>query len=389
MNLMSVWGQFLNQRGGDYGDNHFLLFNNEFAGLIPDPAQERRFYMSYPMGNRIISWKDYYFENYGELHSKSTGGLNDFDYPLKKPPHTYRILIVGDSISFSTGFAPEIKWKWGANRMENMPKRLELMLNTEAAFEDWQENFEVLDIGYGADGNPSFLWPYYEVPEVVKKFDIDLVIYCAATIGTDNYKVYYQRPMTGEGIPSDKDDPEYLLKPWKDRIPGGVAGDFYKRCLSQKWVTVDNQKQLQFQTFNTMLPDPETRKDLMEMMGKPLQMMSDKIAKIKKSDGQPVSTYLFLMLARDFTPGNLKLHRTFWQELADRCHFTFEDLTPCVAAFQPTFFTLDEWGVHNHLTPEGHYFYAYLMAKTLMRLNLLPTQKIQLTPVEKQKTVTP
>src|SRR6185369_16011558 len=98
--------------------------------------------------------------------------------------------------------------------------------------------------------------PYYEVPDLVKQFDIDLVLYVVPTLTTNTYSAYFQRPMTKEGIPSESIDPEYLLKPWDQKIPPGIPKDFYEKCLARKWVKPVSASQLEFEDTGKTLTDP-------------------------------------------------------------------------------------------------------------------------------------
>jgi hypothetical protein len=385
LNLMSVWGTSFNIEDTDPRPNPFLNLNkDDAAGFIPDPNQERRFFIASIATQSVVSFKDYYFEKYRDLHDLSTHGLNDFDYPTAKPPHTFRILIVGNSLSFSTGTTDHNRWGWGFNRMETMPKRLELLLNTEAAMDDCPENFEVMDIGYGEDQNPAFLWPYYEVPPLVKTFDIDLVLYICASVTTDSFKVYFQRPLNSEGIPVAKTDPEYLTKPWKEKIPKGVPEDFYKKCLARQWVTPASESQLSFGFFDGLIQDEGVRKDLQEMEGKPVSMFAQKIRELHTSKGAPVGCAMMFMLSRDHGSGTLDLHRDFWREVAAQSGLPFIDLSKYITAFEQTYFPLDEYGEHFHIVASGHPFYAYVVAHELLDENLIPPLK-SVKPADNQQ----
>ena len=170
LNITSAWGPYL---------TNLCHFNEESAGFVADPNQERCFYMTGGTSQNILRLKDYDFdihEKWGLDSRNPVSNLNDYTYPFKKPAHTYRILIVGDSLTFSYFYQPANQ-PYGPSRILAMPKRLELLLNTEAALDDVPMNYEVLSVGHGYQGMPSFLWPYYEVPDLVNKFDIDLVLY--------------------------------------------------------------------------------------------------------------------------------------------------------------------------------------------------------------------
>jgi len=63
-------------------------------------------------------------------------GLRDYEYPLAKPPGTYRIMMLGDSTTFG----------WGDRLEDTAAKILEHQLNDGAV---GGEKFEVLDAGVG------------------------------------------------------------------------------------------------------------------------------------------------------------------------------------------------------------------------------------------------
>jgi hypothetical protein len=362
--LMSVWGVPI--------EKQFMYFEgNDVIGFIPDPNEDRKFYLASRRAQNIVSLKDYDFRSLRDLHDDNHEGLVDFDYPLKKPAHTFRIMVVGDSISFSTSFEDSARWGWGGNRMENMPKRLELMLNTEAALNGSPENFEVLDMGHGS-GNPSFLWPYYEIPPMIQKYDIDMVLYVFSTVPSNGYRVYFDRTLTPEGIPARDDDPEYTLKPWKERIPAGIPAEFLKNCFENKSVHVTPDNQLSFEPMNLTLRNTETRQNMLDLMGKPVSMLVQKLKLMHTSTGKPIQIHSLLVLSESYDTGTLELYRNFWSNLTTRCDLPFSDLVPLIKAFSPTYFPLVESGSYRHYTGNGTLLYSRLVVWTLLREHLIP-----------------
>ncbi len=363
VNFVSVWGAPL---------TNFLSFDGlDCVGLVPDPHQERRFFIASSHSENVISLRDYDFEADKRDDEVNAAGLSDFDYPTTKPPNTFRILVVGDSLSFSTA-AEGARWPWGGTRIEVMPKKVELMLNTEAALDDVPLNYEVLDIGHGSEGTASFLWPYYEVPDLVKKFDIDLVLDVFATVPTFGYSTYFLCPITKEGIPMNQYDPEYLLKPWKSRVPKGVAEDFLKKCMAKKWITAKSKTELEFARLNTTIQDKAIRNDLIELMGKPIGMLADKLKVLKTVQGQPVKYYMLLILSRAYEAGTLELYRDFWKTIAEKQKMPYLDMIDRFIAFTPTYYPLDENGSWRHYTSDGSFFYSYLMAHELVHNGIIP-----------------
>lgn len=372
MKYMSVWGYPIEPSSEN---REFMLgFNNEQVGFIPDPKQVRKFYLAADALGGILSVKDYDFHQLGDCNDFNQAGLNDYDYPTQKPPHTFRILVVGDSLSFSTSYEERAHWGGGLNRMECMPKRLELWLNTEAAMRDNPLNYEVLDIGHGSEGFPSFLWPYYEVPPIVKKFDIDLVLYVFSPTPTQGYDLYFSSPLTSNGIPKWPFDPSYLLKPWAKRIPSGIPKDFYFRCLAKHWVNVKPNGQFDFYRFDTTIADEGIRNDLLEMMGKPIRMFHDELKDMKTLEGKPVQTQMLLIFSKGYGvgSGNLENFRTFWKTVADHGQWPYLDLIDDFIALGPTFFPTEEAGSWKHYTANGSLVYAYIVAHELITKGVIP-----------------
>ena len=92
--------------------------------------------------------------------------------------------------------------------MAVMAKRIELNLNTIASLDDSSFHYEVLS-GMRSDRQTVYLWPYYTVPEIVKKYDVDQVVMLMDTM-TDLY-TYFLSPLGPEGIPQHEVDPEFWL----------------------------------------------------------------------------------------------------------------------------------------------------------------------------------
>ena len=186
------------------------------TALIADSYSDRKFYMANPSMNIITSFKDLSFNELKTNESINSGGLMDFEYPFKKPPKTYRILIIGDSHLFHDYHTVTDT----QNRMELTAKRLEFILNTEAALDDVPFHFEILTkakVGWDALNR----WPYYEVPATVQKYNVDLVL--VELMMNLNLEDYFQRPLTSEEIPSENTDPEFLLEHWPKNLRGTAS----------------------------------------------------------------------------------------------------------------------------------------------------------------------
>ena len=135
-----------------------------------------------------------------------------------------------------------------------MAKRTEETLNTLAALEDVPRHFEVLHYGQ-VSGNHTNLWPYYLVPNLVKKYDVDLVLFLL-TPNLDMFP-FYQYPYTPEGIPAAAPDAEFFLKPVEKRIQPGLPRELFDLCMAKKLVTVTNN-QVQFAYSDLLTQDPKS-----------------------------------------------------------------------------------------------------------------------------------
>ena len=101
--------------------------SNTQKGFIADPLSKHRFYICNPTGNFIASVRDL---NQGQLaygDGFNSTGLSELEYPLQKPPRTFRIMVVGRSAAYFV-FDRTTK-AYSLDRVENLSKRLELFLN--------------------------------------------------------------------------------------------------------------------------------------------------------------------------------------------------------------------------------------------------------------------
>ncbi|HEV2354820.1 MAG TPA: hypothetical protein VGR89_11280, partial [Puia sp.] len=178
------------------------------AGFVAETREERKFYVASSSLESVIDFKDYNFEH---LFSGDTDdgpkGLTDFDYPLTKPPQTFRILIVSNSIPNWTHEVNNNN-SMETKRLLTFPKKMELFLNTQAALNDIPIHFEVLVYRHKNGGALSlFTWPYYEVPDAVENFNADLTIFFVSAQAFLNYESIFERPSGSEGILVKNFDP--------------------------------------------------------------------------------------------------------------------------------------------------------------------------------------
>ena len=358
----SVWGDVIPEPG-KYLPSFIHQGHSDPIGFIPDPRDESGFFIANPNMNIVTSYRDLFrFEPTGEV--RNSNDVSDFDYPARKPPHTYRILLVGDSLSNWIYSLPFKQSNGSYPHQISISKRLEQTLNAFAALEDEPMKFEVLSqMRIGAA--PLFLWPTYEVPEAVRKNDIDLVL----ILEVPGYPplVYFERPLAPNGIPVHEIDAEYQLKSPLERIPDGEPRRFYELCKTRNLVRIDGQNII-FENFKTA--DREVRSSLTRLYGKPLDVLGRNLASMRTSAGKPVRLLLC------FTPvGSLQGSSDFgkiWEDVAEKFHIPFLNINKEMTALRLSFYPISQMEGNDHFTPEGHLFFGALLAHNLIKNGLIP-----------------
>ena len=377
--FQSVWGDEIPDPGKNLPA--FLNPTPEWPlGLVADPLEERKFYIVNPSWNFITSFRDL-FGHEMDLSERNTNGLDEPEYPAQKPPRTFRILLVGDSrtsyidpYSFNTTWNVQMRYRTERPPHQiTMSKRMELELNTLASIEDQPMNFEVLNKYYPGD-DPLIVWPTYEVPDVVQKNDIDLVLILQPPSVSDMqfiiFAPYFNRPLSKEGIPVNKEDQEYRMKPPLERIPDGEPRRFYDLCKAENLVKVVENK-LEFDP--ALFLKPEIHDSLVQLYGKPLDILNRKLSAMKTSSGKPVRLLICSIHVGIYKP-TLEDPK-IWVDLTQKFHIPFLDMNDQMTALWPTFFPITREGGWEHFNPEGHLFLGTLLVHNLIRDGLIPWGK--------------
>lgn len=347
------------------------------VGFTPDPSDITKFYLANPNSNIIASIRNVSYTMVAGGDPYSTGGLSDFDYPVQKPPHTFRILLVGDSRSVmvvSFPFPPtwNIQQNYslpGPPRQISFAKRMETELNTLAALDDQPLNFEVLNDSHSA-AVPLFLWPTYELADTVAKNDVDLILlFHPPTIySVYPYKFYFTFPLTADGIPAHNSDSEYLMKPPLKRIPDGDARHFYDLCKARKMVHIEGSNFVfDDKAIHT---DPALHDSLVQLYGKPLGPLVKKLSALRNSAGKPIPLVMLSMhtgyIYKDWN------ERSIWKEVAQKYGVPFLDLNDTMSALQLSFFPVDDSSSDEHFNQDGHLFISGLLVHELIKGGFLP-----------------
>jgi hypothetical protein len=398
VDLATNWGFLIDNKNP--GAEPLLSFDGQQPrGFIAVPGEPRRLLISGPGPglHSIVSVKDYEFGKYWGARSVTQfGTLSDFDYPEAKPPKTFRILVVGNSrVVTAPAIIPDAgknlrKYnlakmnKQGLNslRTNTFAKQLELMLNTQATLRGAGTHYEVLVLGH--PGAHLQFFANEEVPFFAQKYGVDLVLGLVSSFNVEGFQDYYQKPLTPEGIPSPKADPEFLVRPWQDKIPSGAPRRLFESSAKKGLVRAVSPSQLEFAYFGDLLAsgDGEIRDDLTEMIGHPLRLLSQKLASLPSKGGRP-SFLLCFVPSRDNDDPDIHLYgslkdrdnpgvedyESFWRDLCERNGLNLLDLTEPFDSLETSYYPTSEACCHRHYTAYGNYLIASLLSY------YLPSQK--------------
>ncbi|HTA76975.1 MAG TPA: hypothetical protein VK791_07455 [bacterium] len=403
--LPTMWGFWMNSKSSSYIP--FLKPSNERpSGFAASPREPRKFYITRrsDINNSIVSVKDYHFKEWWGSRSRSavSNALSDFDYPEAKPPKTFRILIAGNSMVTTSPrtfgekveameendsfFGKLMSWFYSpppisedpafhdgsSFRTDTMSKQLEVLLNTQSSLKGLSRHFEVLNIGH--PGGSVIFYSNREIPALVKKYDIDMVIAFVTPYPEEEFTYYYSQPLTPEGIPSGAVDPEFMLKPIAERMPVGTpAADLFERAKTRKIATITSSNQVLFNcSFQGLLAtqDAGIRNDLIAMFSKPLKLLGEKLTALKTLEGKPVR----LMVC--FTPNDggtpLSAYESFWTTVCAQSKVNLLDLSKPFDDMKVQYFPVMEACCGQHFMAYGNGLIAYLMSYYLPAQNWIP-----------------
>ncbi len=159
-------------------------------------------------------------------------------------------MVSGDTPGLTDPSVPAEAQLENSLRTLTLPKQLEFMLNTQSTLQGLDAHFEVLTLAQPG-GHPLF-FSYHFVPDLVKKYHIDLVLMMANSF-EPFYLDYFEKPLNLEGVPVADVDGEFLLKPYSQRIPPGAPSDFYKRCKKNNLIQEVTPTQWNFPSYIDLL----------------------------------------------------------------------------------------------------------------------------------------
>lgn len=341
------------------------------VGFAPDPRSLKRFFVANPACNIIASFRDLRIFDLGPKYLYNSGGVVDFDYPLPKPNRTFRILMLGRSY-----LSYVIKNKYfplDANNADPVAKRLEITLNTEAALNSVPRHFEVFNMSTIQE-HQLYVWPCYLVPPAAKAYDADMALLMMDP--GSSLESYFFGPLTAEGIPPKDKDPEFMLKSFRERFKSGPVYDLFKICEEKKILVVGSDGQLKaMPTLDQMAADPQIREKLIQVVGRPLEVLNEKMKSEKTGEGVP-RRFVFCFFPNadvfsNFTPPS-KTQRNFWKQLCQEKGIPFLDLSDDFIALRLSFFPFSEEEGMDHFDGNGHKLFDEILAHELIQQKIIP-----------------
>jgi DNA-binding beta-propeller fold protein YncE len=369
VNVISLWGDDLGRYWEQFPPTAGLNASIP-PGFLPDPRSERRFYAGNPSVGNVTSLRDLHFL---PEHSAETmnHGMVEYDYPVKKPPRTFRILLCGRSYVYGT-FPEDLKKRGhtACNVMGVISKKLEITLNTMAALNDETVHYEVLNQGMIYWSGMLF-WAPHLVPPVAEKMDADLVLLMMDPLW--RISDWFDTPLDRDGIPADRQDAEYMLKPWKERVPGGIAAQFLAAARRKGLARTEGEDKLFISPPEQLIADPDVRPHVSLLAAKPLRVLNERLGRTRTASG--VRPRLAICLMPIGVRYFMADQQAFWRELTKREGIAFTDLTPAFTALRPTFFPLSESRDTDHFSADGFTFVALMTADRLVKDGLIPMGK--------------
>jgi hypothetical protein len=383
--LATAWGFTLEKNQPGY-EPLLGLDPGQISGFVSPPSSPRNLFISYPGSscNNILGIEDYEFDSYwtgrNNVSDEQEGVLTDFHYPEAKAPGTFRILLVGNSQvlsgdSLDPGDGTGGEQVMYSPRLFTFAKQLEFLLNARAVLNHVRTHFEVLTLGH--PGKTTQLFAYYEAPPLVEKYDIDSVLFFTTPGNVDSegdYTSYFLKEPTSAGIPAQEIQPEYLLKPVEKRIPPGFAQDLYQRAFAKGFIKRVTPITDSFSPFQDLLEsgDGPIRQDLLQMVGLPLKLLSEKIHGHKTSAGKESSFLLCYAPSGDTSPQVKADYCVFWNQLSAQTQLPLLDLDDPFRVLKPAFSPTNDACCHSHYTAYGDILVATLLNYYLVQDKYIP-----------------
>jgi hypothetical protein len=201
--------------------------------------------------------------------------------------------------------------------------------------------------------------------------DIDLVLYLQEPLHVD-LSYYFDRPLSADHVPVKDVDPEYLLKPMKEKMKDSVLNQLLDICLKKKFAIMDKNGNVQIQNYHDLMVDPETHGKLVELYARPLKVLQGTLASMRTSGGVAPAWITCLIPMVRIQP--FKEDKPFWLDVDTQIGAPILDLSDLVTALRISFYPLSELADNDHYNTRGHELIAFLITHELIQRQWVPFQ---------------
>jgi len=376
--MQSLWGRELSEND----ENALTFLTLGLSPVLPCavgvPDDERRIYLTIPHLNVIVSLRDYDFVEDREPHDinkvPNFPDLNDYSYPEKKPPHTFRILMLGDSRIFYEAMVNMMKrWPYGFNIQDNLPKKLEAYLNIQGGLQDQPVRFQVLTTGYFRWQAPLFQWPMLWGVKPVYQFDVDLILMMMpADINMAQYTIF---PMLPDGnLNNTISSMEWRLKPIEERMAENPDLEIIYQAARK--MTSDFERDWIDENFSRLVVDPNVRPSFLHLIKPPIRKYRALLAEAAPAGKKPPPlVYCFLPLGNLERASPIELHRAFWTDVCRDESIPLIDLSEPFSALRVTAHPVAENAAFMHPDFNGHTVLSWMLTHELVRGGYIPWKK--------------
>jgi hypothetical protein len=159
---------------------------------------------------------------------------------------------------------------------------------------------------------------------------------------------------------------EYLLKPLSERAKSGVALDLLERCKKLR-IPVSNEQDFPGDGLFSLFcsGDAQIQKDLVEMAGRRLRLLNDKLNSMRTLEGNRPQFVVYYLPCRDFPNDCLA---PFWSDVCTQNHLKFLDLSEPYDALKLSYFPTNVM----HYTAYGNVLVSRILSYSLIKNNLVP-----------------
>jgi hypothetical protein len=121
--------------------------------------------------------------------------------------------------------------------------------------------------------------------------------------------------------------------------------------------------------LSAIVADSVARRELQGLLVKPLQILRESVK------GSSPKTKIAMCYFPYATRGTGVVERDLWRDVAKESGIAFLDTVDAFATVKDSWFPYSEPGGYEHWTPQGHAFFAYVVAHELLASGLVPYQK--------------